>query len=270
MIIINGKKYEIPGIKTKSWVDDSKTKYVTDKDKRERAIRAIVCHTHKGERGKVIPGIGPDTTIDEKLALYQVVTDRYVSWDYTIDGNGDITCQNDPAVDYTWQATTVNPFTLGFEMIQVHNNGDLYESELDSAVLLIDFLTYTLGIQRQIPWNKKKNEPNLKQIKRLLDGGTDVVGIYGHVNQTANRGEGDPGPGIFIKLKEAGYELFDYDKEEDLNTWKERQKNLGFQEKDCDGIALSKTRNKMIELGIGNKNGLWVSRPIDNLIKEIK
>lgn len=269
MIIVGKKKYEIPGLKTSCWIDDSKIKYVTDKDKREREARGIIGHTHKGVKGDLLPGVGPNTTIDEKLALYQVTTKRYVSWDYTIDGNADVTCQNDPLEDYTWQAGHVNPFTLGFEMVQVHNDGDVYESQINGAVLLIDFLTYVLGIQRQIPWDKKHNRPNLDQIKRLVNGGRDVVGVYGHVNVTSERGEGDPGPYLFIKLKEAGYEIFDYDDEEDLETWKIRQKDLGIPDTECDGIALSKTRNKMIEMGKGNKKGLWVSRPIDNLIKEL-
>lgn len=267
-IIINTKKYEIPGLKTLSWVDgDPKIKYVTDKNKRERKIRGIVCHTHEGLRGKVLPGTGPNTTIDERLAMYQTNTDRYVSWDYTIDQNGDVICQNDPMIDYTWQGNMTNGYTLGFEMVQKlygNGTGDLFENEIKAAVTLIDFLTLVLGIQRQIPWDSVHNKPASKVITRM-ETGKDVVGIYGHRNITEKRGEGDPGDAIFYALKDAGYECFDYGKNEDIKTWKERQSSLGMATEDQDGLALDKTIS-FIKSTNKSKTGLWVSRPIDQLV----
>ena len=268
-IIINSKKYEIPNIKTLSWLDgDPKIKYVTDKTKREKRIRGIVCHTHEGLRGKLLPGTGPNTTLDERLVMYQTNTDRYVSWDYTIDQNGDITCQNDPVIDYTWQGNMTNGYTLGFEMVQKINpdkTGDLFEKEVESTVQLIDFLTLALGIQRQIPWDSVKNKPASKVITRM-ETGKDVVGIYGHRNITEKRGEGDPGDAIFYALKNAGYECFDYGKDEDKTVWKQRQATLGLSTEDQDGIPLDKTLNA-IKTKTDKKFGIWIPRPIDGMIK---
>lgn len=96
-IIIDGKKFNIPGLNTVCWDDGNpKIKYVTDKEIRSRQTRLIVMHTHEGIKGQLLEGFGPNTTIDERLAMYQTSTDRYVSWDGTIDQNGDITWQNDP------------------------------------------------------------------------------------------------------------------------------------------------------------------------------
>lgn len=262
-IIINSKKFEIPGIKTVCWADaGSKIKYVTDKDNRAKTIRGIVIHTHEGKLNRVLkPGLGPNTTMDDRLASYQTNTDRYVSWDYTIDLNGDVTCQNDPAVHYTWHGNNTNPYTLGIELIQ-ESDGSLYDHQLDKVVLFLDFLTNKLGIQRQIPWDKTKNEPVLTQIPRIRDGnGQNVVGIYGHVNITSQRGIGDPGSHIFNKLKAAGYEGFELNKNEDVDTWKARQTQLGLT---ADGLPLKDTVEKLKISG--NKSGLFVERPIDLLI----
>ena len=273
-IIIGGKQFEVEGLITKSWKDNIPwLKYITHKNKRERQVRSIVAHTHEGILSDLIQGMGPDSTIDEANARYQVNTTRSVSWDYTIDMNGEVLCQNDPLVDYSWQANNINAVSLGFELIQGPNKTDskrrvLYSGQLDKTVLLIDFLTASLGIQRQIPWNKKEDKPNLKQIKRLSSSGgngTNIVGIIGHVNVTSERGAGDPGQHIFYALKAAGYELFDMDAEEDLKTWKERQAVIcGMDSKDCDGIPLQKTVTALKLKGY--KNGLFVQRPIDSLV----
>lgn len=273
-IIFNSKKYEIQGLNTKSWQDGYKNiKYITDKTKRSRAIRMIVIHTHEGIISNLVAGGGRDSTVDETLARYQTNTERSVSWDYTVDMNGDVICQNDPCIDFSWQAGNVNGFSLGIEMVQDKDPTNsskrvLYSKEIEKTVLLIDTLTAALGIQRQIPWNKKQNKPNLKQIKRLSSSegsGDDLVGIIGHVNITSERGPGDPGDHIFFALRDAGYECFDMDSSEDVNVWKQRQISFGMNEKDCDGIPLNKTVLTLKSKGF--KNGMYIQRPIDSIIQ---
>jgi len=274
-IVLNGLRQEVPGIKSESWLDGNpKIKYITDKDPRNRRIRGIVAHTHEGLSGNLLDGFGPNTTLDERLAMYQVSTDRYVSWDYTIDLNGDITWQNDPAVDCSWHAYPVNRLTLGFEMIQqVRKNaagqmiaGDLYRGQIEKAVLMIDFLTAKLKIQRQIPWDTTLNRPDSRVLDRLKTSGgcgEDVVGVYGHRNITSQKPAGDPGDAIYLALKDAGYELFDYALEQDKTAWKARQQMLGMPASDCDGVALTKTVAALESHG--HKFGLWVKRPSDDL-----
>jgi hypothetical protein len=63
-ITINNKKYDVPNLNTLSWNDEnSKIKYVTDKDDRKRRIRLIILHTHEGIRGDLLDGFGPNTTM---------------------------------------------------------------------------------------------------------------------------------------------------------------------------------------------------------------
>lgn len=260
-VIINGKQINIPGLNSVSYLDGIKwLKQVTDFNHRSESIRMITAHTHKGIKGNVLPGLGPNTTIDEANARYQVNTDRTVSYDYGIDQNGDVSCQNDPVKKYTWHAGSVNPRSLGFELIQTAN-GDLYEGQIQATVLFIDALTALLGIQRQIPWDRARNAPKVGVVARIASGGQDVVGIIGHRNQTTNKGPGDPGDALFLALRDAGYECFDMDKGEDQKAWKERQRALGIK---ADGDPLKATVQAL--KNAGHKHGMWVKRPIDDLL----
>ena len=86
-IILNEQKLTIPNVKTVSWLDPEAQalglKEVSHKSKRNTWIRGIVCHTIHGTLGKLLPGLGPDTTIDIAEARYQTNTTREVSWDFT-------------------------------------------------------------------------------------------------------------------------------------------------------------------------------------------
>lgn len=268
-IILNDKRYEIPGVKTVSWFDPEAqalgVKQVSHKSQRgNNWIRGIVCHTIHGKSGNLLPGVGPNTSIDVAQARYQVNTQREVSWDFTCDLNGEWLIQNDPYKFFTWQATTVNPITCGFEMVQL-DNGDLYEGQIAKVVEFIDFMTAKLGIQRQIPWDKVKDQPKTGVVNRIagMNRGRDVVGVYSHCHQTTNRGPGDCGKWLPLALKQAGYELFDFDNGDDLKVWKERQTSLGLDTPD--GIPGPKTVEAIKHSG-RNPHGMFITRPMDQLI----
>lgn len=259
-LIINESKVTVPGVATTSWHDSNQLKQVTDKNARSAWIRGIVCHSVHGKLGRLLPGAG-QAGLAKRYANYQTNTDRYVSWDYTCDLDGSWLVQNDPLKYYTWHATAVNPITVGFELAQL-DNGDMYDEQIKKAVLFVDALTALLGVQRQIPWDFKNDKPWLGQVNRIAgsQAGRDVVGIYAHVNQTNNRGPGDPGPWLFYALRDAGYKLFDYDKGEDKLFWEEQQRKLGFV--DCDGVAGPRTVSALKASGYAH--GMIVHRPIDD------
>jgi len=115
-ITINNRDYTIPQLNTKSWKDGiSWLKYITDKSPRIKPVRSIIVHTHEGLKSALIQGVGAPSSTAQALARYQVNTDREVSWDYTVDSDGSVLAQNDPAIDYSWQAGSINPVSLGIQ-----------------------------------------------------------------------------------------------------------------------------------------------------------
>ena len=258
-IVLGGARVETPGLETVSWLDDPAVPKATDGNPRRERIRAVVLHTVKGIRGKLLPGSKPSTRA-EAYAKYQANTSRDVSWDYTIDTDGTIVVSNDPIERYTWQAGSVNPFTLGIEMVQ-EANGDLYADQMAVAVRFLDLLTRELSkrghpIQRAIPW--KDGKPVEGVIARLRNEPKTVAGIYGHRNQTDQRGPGDPGNYIFEALAAAGYQQFDYDAGADLAAWRGVQAGYRLP---VDGIPGIATRDALIAAGY--PHGLLVRRPGD-------
>ena len=261
-LVLNGERIQTPGLETISWLDDPKVPMATDFNARTMWIRAIVLHTVHGKTGKLLPGVKASTRA-ETYAKYQANTTREVSWDYTIDTDGTVIVSNDPIKNYTWQAGAVNPFTIGIEMVQ-DDNGDLYEGQMVAVVNFLDCLTKELAdrghpIQRQVPMTTD-GKPVKNVIARIQDPAQakSVVGIYGHRNQTTNRGAGDPGDYIFNALLFAGYKGFNLSANDDLTFWKDVQTQLGLP---ADGVPGKNTQQALITKGY--KHGLMVARPND-------
>jgi hypothetical protein len=262
-IVLNNQKIETPGIETISWLDDPKVPKATDTNARTKWIRAIVLHTVKGKVGAVRPGVAPPSSRAERYAKYQANTSRDVSWDYTIDTDGTVIVSNDPMVRYTWHASAVNSWTIGIELVQ-EDNGDIWEGQVEGTVRFLDILTRELAdrdqpIHRQIPMNNL-GKPVRGVIPRIAnaESAKSVVGVYGHRNQTSNRGPGDPGDPIFEALLKAGYKGFNYDSHDDITFWKGVQKMLGVTEDGVPGPGTSAALKAR-----GYPHGLWVTRPGD-------
>ena len=258
-IVIGGRLIELKGARSASWTDGTVPR-VTDRSERTRRVRAIVLHTHEGTAtGAIKPGRIADDRTARSLARYQSSTTRQVSWDYTVGRDAVVYAQSDPAVEYTWHASSWNPISIGIELIQ-DDDGSLYDDQLDALVSLVDTLTREFRIQRQIPW--RDGAPMLGVIYRADEAGTlrgqDMVGVFGHANNTRSRGKGDPGPAPFYALHEAGYELFDYAVGEDSRVWRDRQVRMGVK---ADGLPLDATCDALARGG--HPYGLWIERPYD-------
>ena len=262
MLILNGEQVPTPGLETISWLDDPAVPQATDFYERKLWIRAIVIHTVKGINGPLKPG-KKDSKRAETYAQYQANTSRQVSWDYTVDTDGTIIVSNDPIKRATWQAGSVNEFTLGIEMVQ-DNDGSVYEFQMETMVKFLDKLIVELAdrdhpVQRQVPMTTD-GKPVRGVIQRIQDPSQarKVVGIYGHRNQTTDRGVGDPGDHIFQYLMRAGYKGFNFDGGEDVTFWKSVQTRLGLPADGIPGRDVQKALKKA-----GYAHGLYVSRPGD-------
>lgn len=266
-LVIKGKQVEVAGLKITNFLDDPKLRLRPGQDCRARHttwVRGIVVHTTKGipggsdKRPQILhPGVGPDTKAEERTAHWWSTSPLQSGAHLVVDADGSIGCLADLARETAFHAGQVNEYTVGIEIFQGADAG-LFAGQLEATVILIDALTRLFGIQRQFhaPY---RNGP----IRRLLQGGADVVGIYGHRDATNNRGFGDPGDFIFQFLEKAGYEKFDFFKGNDKIEWKGRQLWLNSKGSvlDEDGVPGPATVNALKKAGY--TQGLWVTRPGD-------
>lgn len=246
-LILGGNKHLVPGVDVINWEDDPiHVPPVTDFNKRNMHIRGGVMHTVHGKQGKLRPGRRASQK-GESYARYQAHTDREVSWDGTMDLDAVLLWQNDPVKRYTWHAGSANGYTFGIEAVQ-EDNGDQYEDQIASQVACLNKLSLVLEFPRQVPIKRVNGvvEPDLGFIDREV---WKMYGIYGHCNQTRNRGPGDPGPYIFRALLKAGWMGFDYRAGEDLEFWSKVQKELGLPQ---DGLPGPNTRAAMVRAGYSN------------------
>jgi hypothetical protein len=236
-VVINGQQVEVPGLVVANWHDDprlrlrigEKGQHNDGRARRTKWIRSIILHTTKGIPGgrdnrpqKILPGVGPTGSRAEAVASYWSTSDLASGAHLVCDFDGSWVCLADLATECAYHATTVNDVSIGIEIYQ-GSGAELYEGQLDSVVAMVDFLTARFGIQRQIPHQYRGPIP------RLVEGGADCVGVFGHRDQTHRRGAGDPGDEIMRKLAAAGYEQFDFAGGEDLRIWSDRQRTVGGQ-----------------------------------------
>jgi hypothetical protein len=260
-VIIRGKDIEVPNCVVKNFKNEPKFG-LKPNDGRKRPntwVRGIVLHTTKGIPGgkvktpqKIKPGFGPNYERDEKVAQMWSLDTRNAGAHLVIDSDASWVNTCDLQEFAAYHAGNVNTVTIGIEIYQ-ESDGGLYKEQLLSVVTMVDFLTRTFSIQRQVHWPYHKHA-----IKRGLQRGLDMVGVYGHRDCSNNRGPGDPGDAIIQLLCDAGYESFDFEADEDKEVWKARQEQLDLLP---DGIPGPATAAELIQAGY--KHGLWISRPGD-------
>lgn len=202
-LVIDGQRIDTPGLETISWLDDAKVPRVTDGRRRvPQATRAIVLHTVHGKLGGLSDAPSVPSDRAERYARYQASTTRDVSWHLTVDTDGTVVQSADVASWTCWHATAVNGWTVGVEMVQ-EADGTLYRPQLAAVVALCDLLCARLGIDRRVP--ARAGVPIVGVVPRLTGHDGPWSGVFGHRNQTTNRGPGDPGSHVFLALMAAGY-----------------------------------------------------------------
>ncbi|MFO0623294.1 MAG: peptidoglycan recognition family protein [Polyangia bacterium] len=271
-VIVDGNVEEVSGLIIRSWLDPNGLRLTTpDREPRSETewIHAIVLHTTRGipggadqRRQKILTGPIPHPEHDHKIDVVSGWAEDGIcaSAHFVIDFDGSIACVADVMRETTYHAgvRAVNHQSIGIEICQ-GSDAELYEVQLDSAVRLVDYLTRRFGIQRQFHWPYRN-----QAVRRIAEGGSSVVGVYGHREASDDRGQGDPGDEVFLRLRSAGYESFDLDKLEDLTVWKERQQQLATQlgiALDIDGVPGMQTHAALRMAG--HPYGLWIARPGD-------
>jgi len=296
MLVIEGRKVEVPGVEGTSFLDNPRVAMSDKRDSAPRAIdwvRNITIHSRLGIHPQKIDPNPRDRRWDELVGARVSGDSRTASWHVSVDADGSFACHLDVKAVKAYHAGQCNLYSVGIEMYQT-SDGTITLPTLETTVKIVDVLTRELGIQRQCV--ARDERAILKRFARRNRGrtrsqelayapggrsGADFVGVFGHRNATRNRGPGDPGDAIWELFEKAGYEFFSASAEQDLEVWQERQIGLGLDEL-ADGIpgpitvAAIKNRAAVDEAtaacgsdgfrlpyNLGVKHGLWVGRPGD-------
>ena len=135
--------------------------------------------------------------------------------------DGEVACLADLFLTEAYHATVSNQYSVGHETKELVGGG-FYEAAATATVLTTIVGCRALGIQLQIPKLAYKGKP----LTRMLNGGADCVGIFGHRDNTDTRGRWDPGDVLFAMLRDRGAEAFDIEAGEDRDVWAKRQADL--------------------------------------------
>lgn len=213
-LVIDGRRYVVPGVNVVSWLDDpTRAPKVTDGWRRGASkVEGFVLHTSRGKMAQVKPGARPSTK-DEALALYQARTKRAVSWHLTVGTDGDVYQQADLSTWMCFHAETANGWTVGLELAQHDDDASLYQEQLDAMVAVVAVACEVLSIPKRVMVDAA-GRPVLTPVPALVlkkHGGAReerFEGVLAHANlvPATIRGPGDCGPAPLEALLRAGFE----------------------------------------------------------------
>lgn len=222
-------------IKVENYWQNSRLKLKPGEDMRERRtrwIRQIMLHCTKVRKATVKPGFGKDTNIGERVNLFWSTNGKAGGAHLTVDHDGTVYQHADLGEDCAFHGGSVNDHSIGIEIYLGTSSGDetdtVYEGQLVVITMLVNWLCYRFGIQRQMPRRKDRYE-----IPRIKAGGHDFVGVIGHRHQYNGKAPWDPCDAAMELLAENGFIEFDVQKEEDKDHWRPIQKLYGLKE---DGV----------------------------------
>jgi len=242
-LLISGSLVQIPGLRMvapagyggPAWAT------LTTDDYRSRPsswIRQVIIHTTKGIwPQREISGAGPGGS-GKVVADFWRGDPAHSAAQIVVDTDGTVVCLADLARSAAYHAEGSNPWSIGIEMYQL-GDGGIYSATLDATATIVAALTMSglpgrtglFQIPAQMPRGPYRSAPLLRMESgsgsaRRNFGGPNLVGVFGHRDNTSQRGRGDPGDLIFGRLAALGFEGMDYDGNEDLSRGVERQQAL--------------------------------------------
>lgn len=260
-LVVEGVEVMVPGLQIVNWHDFQWAR-LHPGDYRERRtpwVRQVIIHTTKGMwPQKVLPGRG-SAGASKIVADFWRGDPTHSAAHLVVDRDGSVACLADVADHTAYHATYSNEWSVGIEMYQ-ERDGGIFDAVLESTVKLVRALCTELSIPFQVTADPYRNAP----IERMVDGGRDCVGIFGHRDNTDRRGRGDPGDEIYARLVDAGAEPLRFGDQQDLAAWRPRQKRLnGWGEKlTVDGVCGPGTMIAMRKLGF--KHGREIDAAVED------
>lgn len=230
-ILWNGNFYQIEGVETLGPGDYPWIKLTMPEDAWWRNtnewIRQVILHTTKGTWPQSLLHGGGRGGKDKAFADMINNDGVHGSVPLIVDNDGSVACFADVKKVMCWHATVSNNWSIGVEMYQeafdpVSKTNPLYEVVEFSTVKLTHKLCELAGIPKFIPSRVYNGHP----MARMLRGGPDMAGVFGHRDNTEQRGQGDPGDHIFELLAASGMRRVDYEKREDIEIGKRVQTHL--------------------------------------------
>lgn len=247
-LVVDGRLEQIPGLEIVSYKRHPELRLKADEDmraRRTRWIRSFVWHNTKARPTRLLPGKGPSTDLGSRIANLWSTDGRHAGAHLSIDWDGAVCCHADLLRDAAYHASSMNEVSIGAELFE-GGKGEIYEVQLDAALVITEWVCARFGIQRQIP-----DPEDNSTIRRIVRGGKDAVGIFGHCHQYAGK-KNDPGKHIFRHLETAGFRVFDFASNKDRDWWAGLQAQLGV---DADGIPGPITCDAL--RAEGYLDGLW-------------
>lgn len=242
-LLIDGRFVPVPGATVLSPGEEPWVKLAPNDcgDRATKWIRQVTVHTTQGIwPQRIVPRAPRAGSRAEQIARYWSTDGRNGGAPLIVDGTT-IACLVDLVRKQGYHATTVNHWSVGIEMVQ-EPDGSIGEDTLDTTVALILVLCDELGIPLFIDSRPYRTNTI---IERLRDGGPDVVGVHGHRSNAwmkpewlspekrakyprgyADRGRGDPGDEIFVRLLAAGAVAVDFDARHELVIVRGLQRRL--------------------------------------------
>jgi len=188
--------------------------------RRNRPQQIILHKTIADDPEKVLAGAG-NAGGAERTARYWAGDPNHSGAQGVTGHDGVFACLCDMVQMEAYHATVSNLYSIGIETCELPGGG-VYQAALDTTVAITLALVEHLGIQLQV-----QSTYNGHPLKRMAtDGGRDMVGVFGHRNNTESRGRWDPGDLLFDMLRAHGAEAFDFDKGQDRVVWAQRQEML--------------------------------------------
>ncbi len=181
----------------------------------------VILHKTKADDPEVVtPGVGPSGRPEDIANMWG--NDPHHSGAHLVIGGDYTACLADLVTVEAWHGNQANARSIGIEHVE-EQHGVVFQAVIDAGVKVCLAIAEHCGIQLQVP---KPGTYHNAPMPRFADGGSTLIGFFGHRDVTDSRGKWDPGEAIFAALIAAGAEAFDFGAAEDRAVWMDRQHEL--------------------------------------------